>query len=169
MVQITKMRLPTYEEWDRLVDITDGANGLMHWNRIYSWCKDVQQSNMAYHSNRGFYSASTWHNNYSRSRRSAFVGFRPVIEFLGPGALPDGSTVVIGTFYIDGQPVRIPKNPTYSGDIPDYIPDTKLALRAPIQDAAYQVKAIKMGNILIADRVLIKDISLYDLYDQGIC
>ena len=41
MVQVTKMRLPTCEEWDRLADITSGDDSLMHWYHIFSWCLDV--------------------------------------------------------------------------------------------------------------------------------
>ena len=70
---------------------------------------------------------------------------------------------------MDDQPVKVPVNPTEDGDIPDYIPGAKLKLGAPIQDAAYQVQAIKVGNVLIADRVLLKNISWNDLHMQGIC
>ena len=70
---------------------------------------------------------------------------------------------------MDGKPVRVSTNPTKDGAIPDYIPGTKLELGAPIQDAAYQVQAIKVGNILIADRVLIKNVSWDDLHKQGVC
>ena len=105
-----------------------------------------------------------------RSYRSVGVGFRPAVEILNPGILgPDGAAIMIGTLYMDDKPVKIPQNPIWNGDIPDYIPGAKLELGAPVQDAAYQVQAIKVGNILIADRVLIKNVSWNDLHKLGIC
>ena len=74
-----------------------------------------------------------------------------------------------GTLYMNDMPVKVPQNPISIGDIPDYIPGAKLELGAPIQDAAYQVQAIKIGNIMIADRVLLKNISWDDLHKQGFC
>lgn len=163
------MRLPTNEEWDRLADITDGTDNLMHWKKIYSWCQDADPdwaSNLAV---RGWVSARSW-LGYGATDRSMGVGFRPAIELLGSNPLPsDGTIVMVGTRYMDDQPVKAPQNPVWDGDVLDYIPGAKLELRAPIQNAAYQVKAIKVGNLLIADRVLLKNISWNDLHEQGIC
>ena len=47
----------------------------------------------------------------------------------------------------------------WNGDIPEFIPDAKLELRPALDDPAYQVRAIKAGNVLIADRVLVASIT----------
>ena len=169
------MRLPTRKEWDRLADIVDERNDIMHWQNIFSWCEDADsdwasiRAARGYCLVRGYRPARHW-NYYYATTRHASVGFRPVVEIQAPDILgPDGTIVMVGTLYMDDQPVKVPVNPTEDGDIPDYIPGAKLKLGAPIQDAAYQVQAIKVGNVLIADRVLLKNISWNDLHMQGIC
>ena len=61
--------------------------------------------------------------------------------------------------------MRIPQNPTDDGDIPDYVPGTTLELRETLEDPAYQVQAIRVGSVLIADRVLLKNISWNDIQE----
>ena len=163
------MRLPTCEEWDRLVDITNGADSRMHWNDMFSWCQDGSPDWASIRAVRGYSSARHW-RNYHAANRYVYVGFRPAVEILNPDILgPDGTIVMVGTLYMDDEPVKVPQNPVWNGDIPDYIPGAKLELGAPIQDAAYQVQAIKVGNVLIADRVLIKNVSWDDLHKQVVC
>lgn len=70
---------------------------------------------------------------------------------------------------MDGQPVRIPQNPTWDGDIADYAPGAKLEFRPALDDPAYQIQTIRVGSVLIADRVLLKNISWWDLEKQGFC
>ena len=64
-----------------------------------------------------------------------------------------------GTLYMHGEPVKIPKRPKADGDIQDYIPGATLELGAPLVDPDYQISAIRVGDVLIADRVLLKNIS----------
>lgn len=98
------------------------------------------------------------------------VGFRPIFEILGPDILvPDGTILTVGTLYMNGQPLRVPQVPVYSGDIPNYIPGAKLKIENPLEDPAYQIRAIKIGRILAADRVLLKKISWEDLECQRFC
>ena len=163
------VRLPTCEEWDCLADIVDERNDVMHWQGMLSWCEDADPAGASARAVRGRVSARHWDYN-DATIRNVGIGFRPVLDALALDTLvPDGATVMIGTLYMDDQPVKVPRNPTEDGDIPDYIPGAKLVMGAPIQDAAYQVQAIKVGNVLIADRVLLKNISLEDLHEQGIC
>ena len=68
---------------------------------------------------------------------------------------------------MDGKPVKVPQNPTRNGDVLDYIPGAKLEFRKAMNDAAYQVRAIKVGDVLIADRVLLRSISWVDLAGEG--
>ena len=168
MVQITKMRLPTNAEWNRLVDVVGEGDNVLHWSNMYSWCQDTDPFYPLKRMVRGRLLARYW-GGRSISRRHANVGFRPAFEFSGNRSLADGTVTTADTLYMDGSPVKVPVNPTKDGDIPDYIPGAKLEFREAIDDAAYQVKAIKVGNALIADRVLLKNISWGDLHMQGIC
>ena len=164
-----KTRLPTCAEWDALVQATGGNNTIIHWDRMYSWCRDADPDWASPRAVRGYYSARSWLNN-SATYRYVHVGFRPTFEVLHPDPLtPDGTIITVGTLYMDGKPVRVPKNPTWDGDIPDYAPGTKLELRETLDDHAYQVQAIRVGDVLIADRILLKNISWEDLAAQGIC
>ena len=157
-----KMRLPTCEEYDLLVTAVKEDNSIMHWEKISSWCQDVDQDRASYRAIRGYHSARVW-DNYYATNRSAVAGFRPVIEILNPKPLvPDGVIITVGTLYMDGKPVKVPQNPTQDGDIPNYIHGAKLEMREALDDPSYQVQAIKIGNVLIADRVLLKKISWDD-------
>ena len=168
-LRLSKVRLPTCEEYDSLAKAVKESNDIMHWESMYSWCQDTDPDCAPYRAIRGYPSADTG-TTLDAPYRYVGVGFRPTVEILDPDILgPDGTIVMVGTLYMDDEPVRVPQNPVWNGDIPDYIPGTRLELGAPIQDAAYQVQAIKVGNILIADRVLIKNISWDDLHKQGVC
>ena len=168
-LRLGKMRFPTCAEYDSLADTAKEANGIMHWKGIYSWCQDVKPGWPSTHAVRGYLSARYW-LNYNATSRSAHVGFRPVFEILNSDTLPpDGTIVTVGTLYMAGEPVKVPLNPTWDGDIPDYTPDSKLELREALGDPAYQVNAIRVGDILIVDRVLLKNISWQDLREQGFC
>lgn len=169
MFGIKKMCLPTCEEWDRMVDIVDGDDAVMHWRKMFSWCQDMDKDYPEGRTTRGYYSARLWGYN-STSYRYANLGFRPAFEPLSTDSLvSDGAVVVAGTVYMNGNPVINPASPTWYGDIPNYLPGAKLEMREALGDPAYQVKAIKVGNVLIADRVLLKSISWEDLHIQGIC
>ena len=169
MFGIKKMCLPTCEEWDQMVDIVDGDDAVMHWRKMFSWCQDMDKDYPTGRTTRGYYSARLWGYN-STSYRYVNLGFRPVFEPLNTDSLnSDGAIVVAGTLYMNGNPVIIPASPTWYGDIADYIPGAKLEFGPPLNDPAYQVKAIKVGDVLIADRVLLKNISWDDLHIQGIC
>lgn len=169
MLQIKKMRLPTRTEYDLMVDAAKGGNTFMHWKDIFSWCQDTASDYASHRTVRGYYSARAWYL-YNASTQYVTVGFRPAFEILDPDPmLSDGTIVTVGTLYMDGQPVRTPQNPTCRGDIPDYIPGAELELRGTLDDADYQVRAIKVGSILIADRVLVKNINWSSAADACVC
>jgi hypothetical protein len=161
-----KMRLPTCEEYDLLVTTTKGNNDIMHWAGIFSWCQDKGPNSAPVRAVRGYHSARNWFDSNATSR-SEGVGFRPVVEILNPDPLtPDGTIVTVGTLYMDSKPVKVPQSPTRNGDIPDYIPGAKLEMREALDDPSYQVQAIKAGDVLIVDRILLKNISWNDLNDK---
>ena len=162
-------RLPTYEEWDALMDIVSESNKLAHWKDMYFWCQDESTVWALNRAVRGYRSARCW-GEHTATNRNVYVGFRPAFDVLTTDHLvSDGTLITAGTLYMGGQPVRVPQNPICNGDIADYIPGTKLEFRAALEDPAYQIQAIKVGNILIADRSLLKNISWEDLAAQGFC
>ena len=166
MLRINKMRLPTCEEYDLLATTTKEDNDTMHWSYMYSWCQDEDQDSMLKRAVRGYLSARYW-NGDNATNRNVHVGFRPAFEVLHPDPLtPDGTIITVGTLYMDGKPVRVSKDPTKDGTVPDYIPGASLEMREALDDPDYQVQAIKAGDVLIVDRVLLKNISWDDLNDK---
>lgn len=167
-------RLPTCKEWDALVDAVGESDDMLHWQNIFFWCQDGIPDCMSYRTIRGYHTARYLNHYHAALRcadtgRKASLGFRPI--FTGPvvNLFPEGNVAAVGSLYMDGTPVRMPQNPVWDGDICDYIPGTKLEFRPALEDPAYQIQAIKVGNLLIADRVLLKNISWEDLAAQGFC
>ena len=162
-----KMRIPTAEEWDKFMDVVCEDNSRSHWKNMRSWVNDsdFEDKYPSYRAYRGCHSARFW-SYYYASYRNENVGFRPAFDILETDALVsglrDGDTVTVGTLYMGGKPVKVPQNPTYDGDIADYILGAKLEMRDALADPAYQVTAIRAGNVLIADRCLVRNISYDD-------
>lgn len=164
-----KMRIPTNKEYDKLVKVTGGADEKMHWVDMFSLVNDAEDEYNIPASTRavrGCHSARYW-GNYHATNRYVRVGFRPAIEGLDPDILTsdikDGDSMVIGTLYMGGTPVKIPTNPTYGGDIQAYIPGTHLRMEAPLDDPAYQVTGIRDGDKVYVDRTLLNMISYEDI------
>lgn len=160
MLEIKRMPLPLCGELSRLDTNTKRCRNIsMHWQRMFSWCLNTRPRDKRFCAACGYYS-DKFENWVDGTNRYSTVGVRPVIEPVDPDSLdPDGSLITVGTLFMDGQPVKIPQDPTDKGDIPDYVPDSVLELRDSLDNTDYQVQAIKAGNILIADRVLVKNIS----------
>lgn len=167
-----KMRIPSTEEWDKFMDVVQEHDDKAHWEKMFSWVHDpnFEETDPSYRVRRGYYSARHWAWDIS-STRLARLGFRPAFDILETDALGsglrDGDTVTIGTLYMGGKPVKIPQNPTYDGDVTDYILGAKLEMRENLADPAYQVTAVRVGNVLIADRCLVQNISYDDI--QAAC
>ena len=169
MHQIMKIRLPTCTEYDQLADTVKEDNSVMYWKDMFSWCQDTASDCASTRAVRGYRSARYWGID-GAAGRGVYVGFRPAFEILDPDPmLSDGAILTVGTLYMDGHPVRTPQNPTCRGDIPDYIPGAELELREALDDADYQVRAIKVGSILIADRVLLKNIDCFSAAGVWVC
>lgn len=162
---IKKTRVPTCQEWNHLVAATNGDNGTMHWREMFSWCADdIEASRTCVI--RGYCSPGHWHRG-NPVLRVACTGFRPAFEIDDVDRFADGHPVLVGTLYMDGQPIWA--NHTYAQDVPDYVPGTKLKIGPPLNDPSYRIWAIKAGKVLIADRNLLRNISRQDLREQGFC
>ena len=165
-MNILNMRLPTCREYDALVDATGGSNSIMHWEKMFSWCKNGDPGDSSPRAARGYSSALNWFI-FDAMYRYVDVGFRPAFD--KPNSdVSDGTLTTVGTLYMDGKPVKVPQNPTRNGDVLDYIPGAKLEFRKAMNAAAYQVRAIKVGDVLIADRVLLRSISWVDLAGEAV-
>ena len=166
-----KMRIPTTQEWDRLMDAVQEDNDRAHWEKMFSWVHDpnFEETSPSLRVYRGYISARNISWNWP-SVRYPDTGFRPAFDTLETDAVASGlqigDSVVIGTLYMGDKPVKVPQNPVYNGDIADYIPGAKLELRETLGDSAYQVTAIKVGKVLIADRCLLRHISWDDIADR---
>lgn len=164
-----QIRIPTNQEYDRLVEITDGDNAKMNWRDTFSWVNDEDGKYQLMASDsvlRGCYSDRYW-IDYPGSYRREFVGFRPAADVLSIGSMDsdpeEGATIVMGTLYMDGRPIRVSETPVQIGDICQYKPGTSLEMREALDEPAYQVIGICVGNAVVADRVLVNHISYKDI------
>ncbi len=166
-------RLPFCREWGALMDVVHGSDRRSHWRYMYSWCLN-KEADWKVDPVRRFQVCggreAFYYGHCHAEFRMAHVGFRPVFDVTGIDTLiPNGALVAAATLYMNGVPVKVPQNPTEDGDVQDYIPGARLEFRPALKDPAYMVQTIKVGDILIADRALLKNISWDDLQRQGFC
>ena len=157
-MQIAKMRIPTAAEWTQLLEVTDGDDAIMHWQKIFSFGRN---ENPDFGTDRvilGYYAPDYYRCPYT-GNDNINVGLRPAFEVQSFNGLPDGVIIVVGLLFMNGQPLRVPTNPVWNGDIPEFHPAAKLEMQSALDDPAYQVRVIKAGNVLIADRVLVASIT----------
>ena len=153
------MRIVTNTEYDRLMDVTREDNALSHWHNMRSWVNDTDNRyGLEWYERviRGYYSARSW-GFRDAPYQDVTVGFRPAFDLDAetlPSDIQDGELVIIGTLYM-GSNVWVTKTHTFYGDIKSYIPGHKLEMRPALDDPNYQVKAIRVGNVLVADRNLL--------------
>jgi len=176
-------------EWDAILDALGEENSLLHWSGIWTWCQEPVRSVAAeenpigrflpvdHSALRGCTAPRGW-NVASQDIRANYMGFRPILEPVDPETMtldrarwadvPTGTGMPLGTLYMDDNPLTIPKNPIDTGDIPDYVPGAQLRIGRTLTDPDKQIRVIKCGDIFIADRVLIKNISWADLDRLGL-
>lgn len=115
----------------------------------------------------GHSSARGESNGWETAILSSF-GLRPAFEFMNPEDYSDvkvGDVVVMGTLYVGDDPVKVPTNPVWNGDITPYDEEqanitTKITLGAALDNADYQMKAVYVGNgVFVCDRVMLNFIS----------
>lgn len=92
-------------------DLTGAHNQKWNWDYVYSWCQEAYTGNGAYRVFRGYHSARYWSYNTS-SPRSAFCGWRPVLEVLNSGPVISGPSSSLGN-------KTAPFSVIYSGTDPD--------------------------------------------------
>ena len=163
------IRLPSIKEWDQAVKAVKGSDAILHWNRILSWCQDTDSNCPTFRSVRGGFNPEDHCHPYY-AHRGGSVGFRPVFEGQGFSNMPEGSVFpAVATLFMNGRPVKVPTTPSEGGDIPILAPGAILEFKTALDIPSYQISAIKVGNILVADRVLLTSISWEDLEKQEFC
>ena len=162
--QKVQMRNISSAEYDKLCDATNESNDLMHWKDMFSWTNDVDNDHETTRVNRGFSSA----RNSSNSGKVGYgtsSGFRPAFRILNSGDCADlsvGDVVVMGTLYVGDSPIMVPTNPVYNGDVHSYGSSNsqKITLGKALDDAAYQMKAIYVGDgVFVCDRAMLNNIT----------
>lgn len=161
-----KVRMPMCVEWGRLADIVCEDNTKMHWEGMVSWCMDRYKNDLSCRAVRGYLSARRWYD-YTATLSGSDFGFRPAFVPLTPDVTKNGTVIPIATLYMSGKPVLVPQNPVNGGDIQQYRKGAKLEFRKPLDDPRYQIQAIKVDRIYIADRNLLCEISWERLAHQG--
>jgi len=182
---VLRMRIPTFTEVSALMQITKGAYRSVNWKNIYSWVDDPRFDKRPNVKMCCEYSSGLYWTCTLASNRLFTVGFRPAfeIEKSVAASIRDGSTVIVGTLYMGDEPVKVPQQPVTSKDvlgyiavsmsqqpkasrnIAEYIPGSPLKLQDALNDPAYQITAIKAGNVLIAEKVILKLISYNDIIE----
>ena len=156
------MRIPTNEEYDRMLDTAGVDNWTTHCYGIYSWVNDKKKysSSDKYRTIRGYVSARHC-ADCDTTRQSIYVGFRPAFKLLEVDTLaPKGELSIVGTLCMDGEPVEVPMDPK---DTTGYVPGANLEIKPPLPHPGYIVTGYRVGDVVIADRVLLNRISYKDI------
>lgn len=171
------MRFPTTKEYNLLRRVTNEENEKMHWEDMYTFIRKPKELSAAseippipdfLEIARGGMEAGYW-ITCTHEDQSLSVGFRPTIStvslpHLNGTELNIGDSVVMGTLYMDGNPVKVPTNPTATGDMTAYQRGSRLALRYDCDDPSYQITGIYVGRSrIVADRCILNNISYADL------
>lgn len=130
---------PTNNEWDRFItreevisglpapvssdldsstnatDLNSAHNKFWNWYYVYSWCQETYAEGASGRAYRGYNSARNWDWSDS-SRRSANLGFRPVLEILNTDPLISDSDRNLGDKNQDFT-IEYTVNDSDSGDV----------------------------------------------------
>lgn len=167
-------------EWDSIIDAIGEDDSLFHWKGVFSWCQEIRTfaDTLKKAVVRGGDSARCWFK-HPVILEDKGVGFRPVLvplskDTLEPddsawSSLHDGERIQIGTLYLDDIPQQNPQDPVLDGDIPEYLSGSAIKLGDSDNDTNKQLHFIKAGNILIADRNILTNMTWDTLYAQGFC
>lgn len=163
-MQITKVRMPFCSEWANAFMVVNGIEDKIH-SSVGTLC---QERDPAWPDRRMVGGADGKMSSENEHLRRNDIGFRPVFEVDTTDDLQEGDIVTVGTLFMDGYPVRVPTNPIVGGDTDLFTPGRVLGFsKQPIgKPAGYDVTAIKVGNVLVADRVLITNVSWTDIVEN---
>ncbi len=161
-----------------------------------SWCSNWAAETRWDEEGEGFYWHETGHvcqydgpkenwDIHRKDYRGYGTGFRPVLIPLDPETLQpdpdrlsmikDGSSIRMGTLYMNGTAVMNPTDPIGCGqprygmsgppvgNTPKYVKDAPLQIGDTHMDPGMQINFIKAGDRLVSDRVILGCVSVSDL------
>lgn len=179
-IKCIPMRIPTDTEWACLqqvlsqppheaFDFERGGrlDSLIHWSDAFFWVNASMGTSPENGTACGYY-YSNWYFEVPATSRSNFFRFRPAFD-LAPGALPDvqnGERIIVGTLYMGDAPIQVPWRDERPANYHRCV--GPLEMRAALDDPHYQVVALRVDNVLISDRNLLKKISYTDIEQLGL-
>lgn len=163
-MKIKKIRMPFCFEWANAFTAVAGIEKKIH-SEVGSWC---QERDLAWPGRRMVGGAMGMMSSEIDNLRCNDIGFRPAFEVGSSEAddIENGTIVTVGTLFMDGWPVRVPTDLTEGRTIQPYIDGQVLSFGKPIGRPGYDVTAIKVGNVLVADRVLLMNVSWTDIVEN---
>lgn len=174
-----EVRLLTSDEWDRVIDTVGANNNLLHYSKTASWVQDKDDRWSDWAIVRGGQQART-KESHAKTDIGPRVGFRPCLVPLNPttfepdpscfSSVKDGELLTFGTVRICDRNYRfpVPKTKRDEGDIQHNYTSPPVCISDSIDDAKYNIQWVKAGNLLIADRNLLKHVSWQDLNAWGL-
>lgn len=173
------VRLLTSDEWDKMIDTVGADDSLLHYSKTASWTQDRRDDWSSRFIVRGGRQART-KDSYSATDCGPLVGYRPCLEPLNASTfkpdsshfshMKDGDILTFGSVRMGSYVFSVPKNKTSEGEIDSYSPRTNLPISIGDSDAGIDcnIQWIKAGKILVADRNVLKNISLQHLNMFGL-
>jgi len=159
-----KMHIMSPTEWERLKCLADCDDDRMHWKEIMTWLSIKKQMEDGCKPTAGSWGGKESKSWRPQNRRAFFIGFRPtIVNDALPACSSRGQPIVIGTLYMDEEPVRVPQWPWQSGDIAHYKPGASLRMGPALDDPLYMVQGIQDDKKVYADRCLLVNISYNDI------
>ena len=164
-------------DWDETMAVLGQHRARFHSKDMYSWCQDMPNDTPDLRICRGRDSGAQ-RTQFQADNHHTNIGFRPRLIPLDPHTLQpdpnrlhgymDGSTFFMGTLYMNELPLPNPHNPSWTGDIPNYIQGATLRIGNSDREPHNRIQWLKVGDSLIADRNLLKDISWSALHQNGL-
>lgn len=162
------VRLLTSKEWDDLIDVVGENDNLIHYSKTASWVQDKKDDWSSRYIVRGGQQART-KDSLLKDVSGPIVGFRPCLVPLNlstyePDAsrfsnVKDGGVITFGTIGKNSYLFSVPKTQASEGDIEDNYGSDPVHIGDSTDDFKCNIQWVKSGNLLVADRNLLKYVS----------
>lgn len=162
-----QMRFPIFSEYERLCRIVDNKNEAMHWDGNFS----VILANVSpkRFEARGYasclFGSGTSANPHYRGEHT---GFRPAFICANHEEIPEdikrGDVIVIGTLYVNGEPVRVPQE--YDAETVHMVNDpiSEMRLGPALDEPDYTIWGIYIERAtFIADRPILRNMTIDEI------
>lgn len=164
------VRLLTSDEWDKVIDVVGENDELLHYSESPSWVQDKRDDWSSRYIVRGGQQART-KDSYYKTDRGPLVGFRPCLEPLNfftffPDSsrfsnIKNGDVLTFGSILVSGHeyPFPVPKTRDSEGKITHHYGSSPICICDSKNKEEYDIQWVKAGNLLVADRNLLKNVS----------